>query len=601
MSLSYYPPQSGSNQKEQRFSLTKSVISNQSAKNRLTDFNEVIISEEKYDSKKIKGIYNDLFYLISKKGKKSHTSIIEQSTDYVYPEININLEDEISAVEEELANLNDLFLSGSFPQITPQHPIYDNGVLIQNGDTLDNVAIDPSSTIFYIQQGFKRPITHSSRGYYVRLLRQVEGEIVYNEDGSIKPLNLSPNFRYLSTDELNEIPNGEEISSAASLNLKTITDQGANYIYDEIEILLGCRGVEEFYRWPFGHPLYSQNIIEGYPEKGGYWWIDKNASCKVKVVYPNLSAGWRTIPAFTDITIKISRDDQFYGHELGGTTDPLDYNFYLNGEGITEKVLRNGYGQALPPLWKEKRWGEGSPFPTVTEVKPGSRLTYRVKGPYNSSGNVVDGGESHWFNKTSPNYNQEGIFTDLFNAESTEGTQMINKECSSLQNQEECFGNLGQSDELQKLFNKPDFNYYKKAYYSYSGDGYNIKVYGQPILKVEGDYSVFGYRYRSYGVDWNVFYNLESGATVRIKNKHLDDDVSGYKRSSKKYFDWTPEDYGTYVNNPTLYFPGIQGVKVNSSGAEYELLNGDRTFNNPGNNGSNDKVTNWMKENLKRG
>ena len=96
-------------------------------------------------------------------------------------------------------------------------------------------------------------------------------------------------------------------------------------------------------------------------------------------------------------------------------------------------------------------------------------------------------------------------------------------------------------------------------------------------------------------------HRLDLGNSEYVKNKHLDDDVSGYKRYSKKWFNWTPDDYGTYVNNPTLYFPGIQGVKVNNSGAVYELLNGDRTFNNPGNNGSNDKVTNWMKENLKRG
>ena len=97
---SIYPPQSGSNQ---NFFLQKQVISNQRAKDILAGtFNEVIISEEKFDDEKIKLIYNGLFYQIPKKGIKSHTSIIEQSIDFIYPEINKNFEDKISAIEEEL-------------------------------------------------------------------------------------------------------------------------------------------------------------------------------------------------------------------------------------------------------------------------------------------------------------------------------------------------------------------------------------------------------------------------------------------------------------------------------------------------------------------
>ena len=62
----------GSNQD---FPLSKNIISNQQAKEMLAGtFNEVVISEEKFDSEKIKRIYNDLFYLISKKGK-NHTQL----------------------------------------------------------------------------------------------------------------------------------------------------------------------------------------------------------------------------------------------------------------------------------------------------------------------------------------------------------------------------------------------------------------------------------------------------------------------------------------------------------------------------------------------
>ena len=116
--------QSGS---DHNFPLSKTIISNQRAKDILAGtFNEVIISEEKFDSTKIQGIYNDLFYQIPKKGKKSHYSIIEQSTDYVFPEINENLESEIDALSANYSELNKLLTSASIPNLTPQHPIYEN-------------------------------------------------------------------------------------------------------------------------------------------------------------------------------------------------------------------------------------------------------------------------------------------------------------------------------------------------------------------------------------------------------------------------------------------------------------------------------------------
>ena len=64
------------------------------------------------------------------------------------------------------------------------------------------------------------------------------------------------------------------------------------------------------------------------------------------------------------------------------------------------------------------------------------------------------------------------------------------------------------------------------------------------------------------------------------KNKHLDDDVVGYTRDSKKDFDW-------FINgkpNPSIYYPGLQGVKLNQYLADYNK--NDNPFN-PKNGGSN--------------
>ena len=111
-------------------------------------------------------------------------------------------------------------------------------------------------------------------------------------------------------------------------------------------------------------------------------------------------------------------------------------------------------------------------------------------------------------------------------------------------------------------------------------------------------------------VHWNEFYNIEAGNYTTLKNKHLDDQVAGYKRYSTRWFTWSNEDgytpgigfgYGVsgddaylasnstyYMNNPTIYFPGLKGANLNASGTDNLGLsvNGDNPFN-PKNGGNN--------------
>ena len=104
------------------------------------------------------------------------------------------------------------------------------------------------------------------------------------------------------------------------------------------------------------------------------------------------------------------------------------------------------------------------------------------------------------------------------------------------------------------------------------------------------------------GVDWNAFYNLEDGNTQYVKNKNLDDEVDGYVRDSKKWFNWTKSD--GKLNNPKLYYPGLMGDKINIMGTEYDRLS-KVTFNpDPADfasgyeYGSNFYKTQWMEDNL---
>ena len=153
---------------------------------------------------------------------------------------------------------------------------------------------------------------------------------------------------------------------------------------------------------------------------------------------------------------------------------------------------------------------------------------------------------------------------------------MINRDCYGPLSGGECYGSLGQDIGLQNNI----FNDINGAYYLPDGI-YNDLMYGQPILKVNGTYAVFLFRYRERYVDWNVFGNIENNQyRIEVKNKNLDDEVQGYKRDSKKYFDWI---YGGKPN-PTIYYPGLQGVKLNQDGADYSK--NDNPFN-PKSGGSN--------------
>jgi hypothetical protein len=604
----------GSNQD---FPLSKNIISNQQAKEMLAGtFNEVVISEENFDSEKIKRIYNDLFYLIPKKGKKSHTTIIEQSTDYVYPWINKNLDDSIEKLSGDISELNRLLVAAESPIITPQHPIYENGLLLQksaNGTSPD----DPNSDIYYMQQGLKRTIQKTDEGYYIRMLRQANGDISYEGDGiTYIPIRESPLFRYVTSEDLNTIENGEPITGGSSLSVNPVKKIDPQYVYDEIKIKLHCIGIESFYKFGYGEPGYDYDL-SGYPATGGYWYLDTNGTCKVKTEqdidpttgYKSIS-GYTSIPAGTSKTLTISRDKKFYGHSIGNppTDNPLEYGFYQGNH--QELETRSGYNQNLPSLWKWKRWGPGTPFPSITYVEPGSRMSYRMISPFREWGvgnfGPVDGGESHNLNAIidgrGPNGSaiqqghpeQEGILDEGIKIYAPSGHRVI-KGTGYGPLADKGFGvDLITNTRLKELLSNPLNSYYLTN----AGGGGNIKVYGQPILYVSGHFAVFGYRYRSgWGIDWNIFWSIEgTGKTLEIKNKNLDDEVNGYKQYSDKMFNWNNKSYfdsgGTsndaylagesnnaYINNPTIYFPGLQGISLNRSGTEGDGL--DFTGGNP--------------------
>ena len=83
----------------EKIKLTKKIISNKlSNKLYAKSFSDLTRSEPPVTEDRITTIYNDLFYQIPKHGKKSHESIIIESRDYLYPQVNETLDGQIDSL-----------------------------------------------------------------------------------------------------------------------------------------------------------------------------------------------------------------------------------------------------------------------------------------------------------------------------------------------------------------------------------------------------------------------------------------------------------------------------------------------------------------------
>tara|TARA_R110001592_G_scaffold31707_4_gene111508 strand:+ start:1567 stop:3594 length:2028 start_codon:yes stop_codon:yes gene_type:complete len=594
------------------YPLQKNVISNQRAKEILSGtFNEVIISEEKFDSEKIKRIYNDLFYQIPKKGDNSHESIAIQSTDYLYPEINENLDSNIKSIEQEIQESSSILLNELDRLSTvPEHPLYPNGSILQEGNPALNEVVNVGSPRWYMQQGMKRKIVGAHTGYWTRVLRQSNGEEPYHPStGQFIPTNLSPNFRLVTPDNLNIIPDGENIGDGPDFSIDPLLGIEGEDIYSVIEIELSCMGEEKFYKFGYGEVGYDYDL-SGYPETGGYWYLDPNGSCEIMVERDNdptptyIPSSYRfnlTGPPYSSNsskTVIISRDPKFYYDNYhGDTNDPLDPKFYA-GETNKEIERRQGYGGLLPHMEMRKEWGPGSRFPAITYIKPGSRVAFKLKRPVNwdANGNVtpIDGGLSHHLYGIDDGIHhptQANVLGGFYNQTSNYSTRIIHSNCLGPQG-DQCYGAMGQQSNLQSLLNDPSNGYYldnvngDKEFVDkvnmpwpfpdvyYGRHSIKGQVYGQPILKVKGDYCVFieSYRVRAsyFHWDWNVFMRLKDRYIFRLKNKDLDNHVSGYIRNSDDLFNWFPKNGNQYINNPTIYFPGLKAYSLNYNNTDID-------------------------------
>jgi hypothetical protein len=578
---------------EQEIKLTKNIISNQEAQKLYEEaFDEVIISDEEYDDDKLINIYNDLFYQITKRGKKSHEEIVSKSYDIVHPEYKQNLEDKIVIKNNVLIDKNNELLELTNPPHISQHPYFSNGEFIQQGEVITQTPTGDS--IWFIQKGFKRYV---SAMWLIRILRKSLGEKLYRSNGQYIPLNLSMNFKLAHADQINSILEAQDITGGASLAIPEkdlVAKEIQSYIYSQLLVEFECHGVERYYKFTTTERNDISSLL-GRQAPAGYWWIDQQGSCQLTYqtdqdptedfVPETHTITWSPSTGRYHAKRHISRDYSLYS----AGSDAVSEEFYqrpLNTRYFTRDP--DTYTQEYPLIRERKEWGEPmiSKFPQVINIRQGSIIGAKIFNPTKADGSPINPSGFTMLSGIDKVGDQADIFSNNpFERYSDYGNRMINPYCYGSA-QESCWGaitttqpvNLDPSDineRLAKLFSNPGGRYYQidkeKEHKNRKVRG---KVYGQPILYVKSKLCVFLGANRKTLTDWNYFYNLEDGGGIYLKNRKLDDHVRGYKRDSHALFNWFRTSNSSpvgYKNNPTLVFPGLKGMKINDRNSDLDV------------------------------
>ena len=505
---------------DKKIKLTKKVISHKkSNKLHVKSFKDLTKSSRILDDDKIEDIYNNLFYEIPKKGKNSHETIIVQSKDYLYPGINKKLDDKIdnliNKIEARQKQLSDL------KKPPEEHPDYPNGSMLTAG-TFDGGQYQGMQTVYYMQQGRKRPFASETLYKIVRKAEKYQGD-PYSE------------LVFLSVNELNSIPDGKKISSNASLSFENIkADYGEIYQRLPYETLdLYCEGRE------------AEDTLD--LVSGDFWLdTDEDDACTVKYIKNTFdgdehlgedyqfSIETKTIGVGETRTITFAKDDDVQnlkGIPAEFTEDDYDIEYDYDTD-IQQTGVRH--------------WGKDRRFKGIVYAE--GRLF------------ITQGGDA--FNTRQHGNITEGL---TFDKVTSRGTRLIYTVCrqpdGSYDPPGTCYGQLNQRTSwLIEEFKDSTFPYYKKyleifafhlknhlglssAAASRTGlIGKTFGLYGQPILQNGENYYVYltstkidafdemtnyngGMNDYTIGNNghYHYFYNLKTEKLARWHDKDIED------------------------------------------------------------------------------
>ncbi len=142
---------------EENVKLTKTIYSTKSTDG-LVDrsFSEFFKSKDPVNIDRFFSIYEELFYDIPKTGEKSHTSVIQQSQEYINNYFDPR-DDQITTLTERIIELeNELATPAN------EHPFYSNGTIISTDN--DGGGQLDGDNVHYMDRGKKRKILGGTEG-----------------------------------------------------------------------------------------------------------------------------------------------------------------------------------------------------------------------------------------------------------------------------------------------------------------------------------------------------------------------------------------------------------------------------------------------------
>ena len=550
-----------------KIKLTKKVYSNQKIRDQVSlDFQKLAKTKHSVNEKRLKEIYDEIFYDIPINGKNSHKNIVEQTYEYLYHNRSKNLESIIKNLSQQvIAKTTEL---EAYNVSTPEHDVYENGALLMHGT--NGQPYQDSNYIWVMQEGRKRRFESDTDPVFIETKKALK-----------LPIDTFDGRYFVPASELNNIPNGTYITKTEDLNLKgdqIIPEGGLPEIairHAYIQVELECMGneIED----------YSAQVINGEINYSQAQFRLGNSGCVVKylkddfktdhlpltIEHLSMYKGEKRVirvlrnglgPEDTGIPNNIG---EIYQQEGAYSVQDVSYNntdivnyeknwgpfglgdypgiVYANGR-ILAKNLPNEYLQniLLVPNEDEQKILNGLPNSIQTSLGI-SDLT------------IVDGGQGGVSSYgTKMIYRGSGV-----HANDTTGDGVFN-----------LWGNLNQSADLQSsVFDDPSNKYYKHNI-NVDKDIGQTPVYGQPILRYMSTYCVLMGGYVSNATRKLRFLDLESGDFFTRRKSQVEDDLDWMMITSAGLgilgMDWnTSNDRELYNRVVTKGYIGLKGYNAN--------------------------------------
>ena len=508
-----------------KFKLEKQIWSNSNIKGQLsTKFKKIAKSDTNINTQRIKEIYDEIFYNIPIEGEDSHKNIVEQTYDYLYLNYNRNLDSQIASLGLQISAKSSE-LDGVDGLNTNENELYEDGSLLMNG--AGGAPFQDSNYIWVMQEGRKRRFESDSSPVFIEMKKAMR-----------LPIDHFDGRYFISTSELNNIPDGVPITTTADLNLKGLQlipegdmpDIAVRNAYYTVS--LKCLGEEIA---DVNYQLYTDTATVDFSQAQ---FLLGSEGCTIKYLKDDFSTDESVL---TVETVNLSKDEEIQidilreglGTEDSGIPSNLNDFYQNNGTYDIQTIQYNG--NDVPSYIKN--WG---PYDMTgfygSILYATGRITVRqhtneyiqntllIAQPDPEEEEILNGLPNSFTITEGSGIGQEAniAFVDA-GGQSAYDTKMIHRGEVS----EQLWGNLNQGYWMQEnLFNDPSNAYYKTSFSWGHKNRYGTgKVYGQPILRMyeQDTYAVIIGWFVKTSTRYIVFLDIITGDSFYLKHKDTKD------------------------------------------------------------------------------